>query len=89
MAHDASITESVMLGHYVDETDEERWMKSNRTFERIVVSLPAEMAQRDGYLPVQARTGIAGVLQSAIARRDREAVKLVLTRIGNNDPRHP
>ncbi|MCY2990713.1 MAG: hypothetical protein NTY19_22965 [Planctomycetota bacterium] len=64
-------------------------MKSNRTFERIIASLPSEVAQRYGHDPAQADGGIADVLQSAIDRQDWEAVKRVLNQIGISGQQHP
>ncbi len=48
IAAEPSITDSVMLGHYVDE---ELMLKSNRTFDRIVARLPTMLAERYGYCP--------------------------------------
>jgi integrase len=51
VASDASVTASVMMTNYVKETDEELRQKSNRTFQRIVASLSADVAERYGYTP--------------------------------------
>ena len=49
VAEDASLTESVMMASYADETDEELWNRSNRTYRRLIASLPLEVAVRYGY----------------------------------------
>ncbi len=86
IAADASITEAVMLDHYVDETDEELLLKSNRTFDRIVASLPLKVAQRYGYCPGQEGAGFSDVLKAAIDRQDWEAVKELAQRVGSDGP---
>jgi integrase len=49
VASDARVTTSVMMTSYVKETDEEMRQASNRTFARILASLPGRLAQRCGY----------------------------------------
>ena len=51
IAQDASITEAVMLDHYVDDTDDELRMKSNQTFARIASSLPSKIADAMAIFP--------------------------------------
>jgi hypothetical protein len=85
IAADASITESVMHGNYVDDTDQELFLKSNRTFERIVASLPLKIAQRYGYLPEQEGVGLSDVLKAAIDRQDWDAVEEVLAKVRKDD----
>jgi integrase len=87
IASDASITESVMHGHYVDEMDEELLLKSNRTFDRIVSSLPAEVAERYGYSPGQEGTGLDALVKAAIDRQDWDGATELITRIKRNG--HP
>ena len=87
IATDASITESVMHGHYVDEMDEELLLKSNRTFDRIVSSLPAEVAERYGYSPGQEGTGLDALVKAAIDRQDWDGATELITRIKKNG--HP
>jgi len=41
----------VMITHYVKERDEELRHASNRTYRRIVASLPPHVARRYGYFP--------------------------------------
>jgi integrase len=47
VANDAGVSESVLLGHYVNPT---LWHKSNRTFQRILASLPSDLAMLFGYV---------------------------------------
>jgi hypothetical protein len=56
VAKDARLNTSVMLRHYVTEREEELRQASNRTFGRILASLPPEVATRYGYV---ADTGLA------------------------------
>jgi len=84
IATDASITESVMLDHYVDE---ELLLKSNRTFDRIVSSLPAEVAERYGYCPGQEGTGMDALVKAAIDRQDWDGATELITRIKKNGHR--
>lgn len=49
VANDASITPAVMATSYAQEFDEELWRKSNRTYRRIRMSLPLDVAVRYGY----------------------------------------
>lgn len=51
VAADARLTESVMMTSYVLESDPEMRQKSNRTFRRIALSLPPDVAKRYGYEP--------------------------------------
>lgn len=49
VASDASLTAAVMTTSYTEEADEELRHKSNRTFRRILRSLPVDIATRYGY----------------------------------------
>ena len=49
VAKDARVSASVMMRHYVTERDEELRQASNRTYARILASLPPEVATRYGY----------------------------------------
>lgn len=49
VAADARVGEGVMMTAYVKETDDELRAKSNRTFTRVLASLPVEVAKRYGY----------------------------------------
>jgi len=49
VAKDARVSESVMMTNYVKETDEQLRQASNRTFNRLLASLPAELAIRYGH----------------------------------------
>jgi len=69
VAQDARVGETVMMTAYVKETDDELRARSNRTFARIMASLPAEVARRYGYHK-QAPPPLEEQLQAAIAARD-------------------
>jgi GNAT superfamily N-acetyltransferase len=47
VAADAGVSEKVLLGHYVKP---KLWRQSNRTFRRLLASLPPEVASRYGYV---------------------------------------
>jgi integrase len=49
VASDASLTTAVMMASYADEDDEELRHRSNRTYRRILGSLPVDVACRYGY----------------------------------------
>ncbi len=50
VASDASLTTAVMTASYTEEEDEELRHKSNRTYRRILTSLPVAVASRYGYV---------------------------------------
>lgn len=78
IAQDASITEAVMLDHYVDDTDEELRLKSNQTFARIAASLPSQIAVRYGYFPEREGARPEEVLRVAIERKDFQTARVIL-----------
>ncbi len=78
IAKDASITEAVMLDHYVDDTDDELRMKSNQTFARIAASLPFKVAECYGYFPQREGARPEEVLRVAIERKDFQAARSLL-----------
>jgi hypothetical protein len=92
VAQDASITESVMLDHYVDETDDELRLKSNQTFARIASSLPPKVAERYDYFPQREGARPEEVLRVAIEQKDFQAARAILdqmekeARSGNGSP---
>lgn len=47
VADDAGVSERVLLGHYVKP---KLWRKSNRTYNRLIASLPADVARQYGYV---------------------------------------
>jgi integrase len=69
VATDARVGESVMMTSYVKETDEQQRQASNRTFARILASLPANLAQRCGYVE-QPSGSLEESLRKAIERKD-------------------
>jgi integrase len=50
VAGDARVSETVLMANYVRETDEEMRQKSNRTFRRIIASLPLAVARQYGHV---------------------------------------
>jgi hypothetical protein len=87
IASDASITEAVMLDHYVDDTEEELSLKSNRTFERIVGSLALKVAERYGYIPEQEGASVNELLKAAIERQDWQRARELLEQLSDNGHR--
>ena len=74
VARDARLTESVMMGHYVTERDEELRQASNRTYRRILASLPPEVARRYGYVPENGATALKLRLREATESQDWQLV---------------
>jgi integrase len=71
VAHDARLGASVMMRHYVKETDPERRAASNRTFYRIAASLAPETAYRYGHsMNAKSREELETELQHAVHRKD-------------------
>jgi integrase len=66
VADDAGVSESVLLGHYVNPT---LWRKSNRTYYRILATLPADLAALFGYVEGE-RERLSRELESAKDRGD-------------------
>jgi hypothetical protein len=69
VARDARVSESVLMTNCVKETNEQLRQASNRTFGRLVASLPAEVARRYGHAEVGAQD-LKQLLQAAIAAKD-------------------
>jgi integrase len=69
VAADARVSESVMMTNYVKETDEQLRQASNRTFARLVASLPAEVARRYGHAEI-GDEDLEQLLRAAIAAKD-------------------
>lgn len=65
VAQDAGLSETVLMTHYVEESDPELREASNRTFERVLASLPPEVACRYGYMDAVAKE-LEDRLQSAL-----------------------
>jgi integrase len=70
VAQDARVSTSVMMRHYVMEQDEELRQSSNRTFARIVASLPPEVATRYGYPPENKTDDLEARLAAATSAQD-------------------
>jgi len=69
VAADARVGESVMMTSYVKETDELLRQASNRTFARLLASLPPELARRCGHVE-RPPSGIEDQLKKAVEARD-------------------
>jgi hypothetical protein len=80
VAEDARVSEGVMMAAYVKETDDELRARSNRTFNRIMASLPAEVASRYGHVE-QATTPLEGQVQAAIAERKWEFAAILTAQL--------
>jgi integrase len=76
IAHDARVSESVLMTNYVRETDVEMRRRSNRTYERILASLTPEVACRYGHIEADLTT-LEQQLVAAMAAKDwRRAAEL-------------
>jgi integrase len=69
VARDARVSETVLMTNYVRETDEELRAKSNRTYERILASLPPEVARRYGQI-LPAVEQLEQQIQAAVAAKN-------------------
>ena len=71
VAKDARVSEDVMMTHYVEETDPELRDASNRTFCRILASLPSSVAQRYGHFEIEVDVaGLEAKVQAATAEKN-------------------
>jgi integrase len=52
VAEDARVGVSVLKKHYISEHDEQLRQKSNRTYKRILIGLPMDLALRLGYVDI-------------------------------------
>jgi integrase len=80
VAEDARVGEAVMMTSYVKETDQELRARSNRTFARILASLPAEVARRYGHAE-PTPTPLEQLLQVAITAKDWDRVAALSARM--------
>jgi hypothetical protein len=83
VAIDARLSESVLMTSYVKETDEQLRQASNRTFARILASLPSSLARRCGH---EAGGDIEERLRQAINARDWELAKSLTTQLARRKP---
>jgi len=80
VAADARVGESVMMASYVKEMDEELRARSNRTFRRILASLPVEVARRYGNVE-EDRSELEQRLQAATVGKDWGLVAAISARL--------
>jgi integrase len=80
VAEDARVGEAVMMTSYVTEEDEELRHRSNRTFWRIVASLPLDVARRYGYVE-SATDRLEQQLLAATAARDWSLARRLATKL--------
>jgi integrase len=89
VAQDAKVTTSVMMRHYVSEHEEELRHASNRTYARILASLPTEVATRYGYQPVNGTADLEARLDAALKAKDWPLVADLANRLGKDRPAPP
>ena len=82
VAQDARLSESVMMAHYVTERDEELRQASNRTYRRILASLPPEVAERYGYVAENGAAALKLRLTEATGSQDWELVAKLAQQLG-------
>jgi hypothetical protein len=85
VAADARLSESVMTAHYVQETDEQLRHKSNRTYRRILASLPVQVARRLGHVEAEGAS-LEDRLQAAIIAKDWALVADLSARLADRSP---
>ncbi len=89
VAHDAKVTTSVMMRHYVSERAEELRHASNRTYTRILASLPPDVAIRYGYEPVSRTADLETRLEAATKAKDWGLVADLANRLAEGNPEQP
>ena len=72
------------LTNYVKETDEEMRHRSNRTYARILASLPPEVARRYGHEPTVVDP-LAEKLQEAIAAQNWALANAITAELAKRD----
>jgi hypothetical protein len=70
VAKDARVSSSVMMRHYVTERDEELRQASNRTYARILASLPPGVVTWYGYAPENETDDLEARLAVATSAQD-------------------
>jgi hypothetical protein len=81
VADDARVGKEVLTAHYVKV---DLWRKSNRTFQRILAALPAEVARRFGH--VAEDRPLEDQLQRAAEAKDWEAVARLSAELADRKP---
>jgi hypothetical protein len=85
VAKDAKVSESVLMTNYVKETDEQLRQASNRTFARILASLPPHLAQRCGHAE-QATEDLEGELKKAVEGENWLRAAELANRLARREP---
>jgi integrase len=70
VAQDAKLNVSVMLSHYVEEHADQLRHASNRTYQRILASLPVDVAVRYGHSPANEEADLEKRLLMAAGTKD-------------------
>ncbi len=85
VAKDAKVSESVLMTNYVKETDEQLRQASNRTFARILASLPPHLAQRCGHAepPIE---DLEGELKKAVEGENWLRAADLANRLARREP---
>lgn len=83
VAQDAKLSESVMMGHYVNDRDEELRQASNRTYTRILLSLSVEVATRYGYKPDDEAVDLEKRLEIATGIKDWKTVEKLASELAS------
>jgi integrase len=86
VAEDAHVSESVLMKHYVEESDPERREASNRIYQRILASLPADVACRYGHVQA-APDSLEQHLRTACEAKDWPLVADLSARLAAQKPR--
>ncbi len=79
VAADARLSPSVLTKHYVTQSEDQLRAGSNRTYRRILASLPAEVARRYGH--EEAASGLERQLQAAVEARNWDLARELSARL--------
>ena len=86
VAEDARVGTSVMMRHYVTEQEEELRHASNRTYARLLASLPPEIATRYGYVPESQTDDLEARLKAAAEAKNWSLVAELAQQIVDRSP---
>ncbi len=86
-AQDAKVSRSVMMQHYIDETEEELRQASNRAYRRILAGLRPAVAERYGYRADSSAAELEEHMRGAVNTGDWELAKRLAERLSRQHGR--
>jgi hypothetical protein len=83
IALDAKVSATVLTHHYLMETDEQLRQKSNRTYQRILAGIPADLAKRYGLAELDET--LERKIRAALAAKDWPAAAALTAQLAQQD----